>query len=68
MRYKEKSMECMEQRGISPTFIRVFTSKLKGTIAVRVNISAEDFDTYITTTFGQIISIIGNGCQTKLWQ
>ena len=55
----------MEQRGISPTFIRVFNSKLKGTIAVRVNINAEDFDTYITY-IGQIISIIGNGCQNKV--
>ena len=34
----------MEQRGISPTFIRIFNSKRKGTIAVRVNINDEYFD------------------------
>jgi hypothetical protein len=40
----EKIKEYMEQRGISPTFIRIFSSKRKGTIAVRVNINDEDFD------------------------
>jgi hypothetical protein len=61
----EKIKEYMEQRGISPTFIRIFNSKRKGTIAVRVNIKTKILIVYLTMTFGQIMSMLGSGCQNK---
>ena len=34
----------MQKRGISPTFMRLFKSKRKGTVAVRVNVKSADFE------------------------
>ena len=47
----EKIKEYMKQKGISPTFIRIFNSKRKGTIAVRVNVNEEDFDCVCNNDF-----------------
>ena len=34
----------MHKKGISPTFMRLFKSKRKGTVAVRVNVKSADFE------------------------
>ena len=34
----------MQKKGISPTFMRLFKSKRKGTVAVRVNVKLADFE------------------------
>ena len=34
----------MQKKGISPTFMRLFKSKRKGTVAVRVNVKSADFE------------------------
>jgi hypothetical protein len=33
----------MQEKGISPTFVRLFNSKRKGTVAVRINVKNDDF-------------------------
>jgi hypothetical protein len=41
----------MEKKGISPTFVRLFKSKRKGTVAVRVNVKLSDFETVSVNDF-----------------
>lgn len=41
----------MERKGTSPTFVRLFSSKRKGTVAVRVNVNKEDFDRVLENEF-----------------
>ncbi len=37
-------IQYMEKKEAFPTFVRLFTSKRKGTVAVRVNVKSEDFE------------------------
>jgi hypothetical protein len=34
----------MQEKGISPTFVRLFNSKRKGTVAVRINVKNDEFE------------------------
>jgi hypothetical protein len=41
----------MEKKGISPTFVRLFKSRRKGTVAIRVNVKLSDFQTVSDNDF-----------------
>ena len=47
----EKIREYMTKRNINPTFVRLMQSKRKGTMSVRINVAAKDFDVVKETSF-----------------
>jgi hypothetical protein len=43
--------EYMERKGISPTVIKIFKSKRKGTVAIRVNVNSRDYQRVLQNDF-----------------
>ncbi|CAB4018282.1 Hypothetical predicted protein, partial [Paramuricea clavata] len=43
--------EYMERKGISPTVKRIFKSKRKGTVAIRVNVNSTDYERVLQNDF-----------------
>ena len=53
--------EYMELKGISPTFIRIFKSKRKGTVAIRVNVTIKITNVFCKMIFGQRTCMLDHG-------
>ena len=57
---KQTITNYMQKKGISPTFMRLFKSKRKGTVAARVNVKSVDFKTVSDNEFWPKHDYFGN--------
>jgi hypothetical protein len=56
----------MQEKVISPTFVRLFNSKRKGTVAVRINVRNDDFERISENDFWpEYVYSIGPGFPSK---